>query len=208
VYRREPKTGARVEGHLKWGLAPHSADRWPDFRPIHAPAETIHEQKLFREAFRKRRLIAPINAFYQKDASGRRHAITRTDGKPFGVAGIWENWRNPRPASGNGPSRSSPYQRIPSSQQSMTACWRSLSRRISSAGSIRMTMTRAISLNRIRPSISPSRRSANENDGPDDRCFMRADHRERPSPRYARKSNALPRLPERARCAVRPQSGG
>jgi putative SOS response-associated peptidase YedK len=32
---------------------------------------------------------------FQKNSSGRRYAISRRDGGPFGVAGIWENWRNP-----------------------------------------------------------------------------------------------------------------
>jgi putative SOS response-associated peptidase YedK len=31
----------------------------------------------------------------QKDGAGKRYAISRRDGQPFGVAGIWENWRNP-----------------------------------------------------------------------------------------------------------------
>lgn len=95
VYRRHPETGALVEGHLNWGLIPHYADRWPDFRPIHARAETVHEHKMFLEAFRKRRCIAPMSAFYQKGSSGRRYAVSRVDGQAFGVAGIWENWKNP-----------------------------------------------------------------------------------------------------------------
>jgi putative SOS response-associated peptidase YedK len=36
-----------------------------------------------------------VNSFFQKDSSGKRYAISRRDGEPFGVAGIWENWRNP-----------------------------------------------------------------------------------------------------------------
>lgn len=95
VYRRDPVSGKPVEGHLTWGLVPQFADRWPDFRPIHARAETIAEQRMFREAFRKRRCIAPMNVFYEKDSSGKRHAVSRIDGAPFGVAGIWENWKNP-----------------------------------------------------------------------------------------------------------------
>jgi putative SOS response-associated peptidase YedK len=95
VYRRDPVTGGMVEGQLTWGLIPHDADRRPDFRPIHARAETIHEQRMFRDAFRKRRCIAPMNAFFQKDKTGKRYAVSRSDGQPFGVAGIWENWKNP-----------------------------------------------------------------------------------------------------------------
>jgi putative SOS response-associated peptidase YedK len=36
-----------------------------------------------------------MNSFCQKDPGGTRYAISRRDGRPFGVAGIWENWRDP-----------------------------------------------------------------------------------------------------------------
>jgi hypothetical protein len=36
-----------------------------------------------------------MNSFFQKDSTGKRYAISRRDGEPFGVAGIWENWCNP-----------------------------------------------------------------------------------------------------------------
>jgi putative SOS response-associated peptidase YedK len=95
VFRRHPETGQPVEGHLRWGLIPHDADRRPDFQPIHVRAETIAEKRMFSDAYRKRRCIVPMNAFYQKDSKGKRYAISRMDGGPFGVAGIWENWRDP-----------------------------------------------------------------------------------------------------------------
>jgi putative SOS response-associated peptidase YedK len=95
VFRQHPETGLPVESHLSWGLIPHYADRRPDFRPIHARAETISEKRIFSEAYRKRRCIVPMNSFYLKDARGKRHAISRVDRDVFGVAGIWENWRNP-----------------------------------------------------------------------------------------------------------------
>jgi putative SOS response-associated peptidase YedK len=36
-----------------------------------------------------------MNSFFEKDATGKRYAISRRDGQVFGVAGIWENWRDP-----------------------------------------------------------------------------------------------------------------
>jgi putative SOS response-associated peptidase YedK len=95
VFRQHPETGLPVESHLSWGLIPHYAERRPDFRPIHARAETISQKRIFSEAYRKRRCIVPMNSFYLKDARGKRHAISQVDGDVFGVAGIWENWRNP-----------------------------------------------------------------------------------------------------------------
>jgi len=53
------------------------------------------EKEWFRDAYRRRRCIVPMNSFFQKDTGGKRYAISRRDGQPFGVAGIWENWRDP-----------------------------------------------------------------------------------------------------------------
>jgi putative SOS response-associated peptidase YedK len=36
-----------------------------------------------------------MDSFFQKDTGGKRYVISRRDGQPFGVAGIWENWREP-----------------------------------------------------------------------------------------------------------------
>jgi hypothetical protein len=47
------------------------------------------------DAYRRRHCVVPIDSFFQKDTGGKRYAITRRDGQPFGVAGIWENWRDP-----------------------------------------------------------------------------------------------------------------
>jgi putative SOS response-associated peptidase YedK len=94
VFRRHPDTGLAVEGRLQWGRITHCADARPDLQPIHARAETISEKRMFQEAYRKRRCIVPMNSFFQKDSSGKRYAISRRDREVFGVAGIWENWRD------------------------------------------------------------------------------------------------------------------
>ena len=84
-----------MEGHLRWGLIPHFCERRPDFAPIHARAETVAENEWFRDAYCKRRCVVPMNSFFQKGGDGKRYTISRRNGQPFGVAGIWENWRNP-----------------------------------------------------------------------------------------------------------------
>jgi putative SOS response-associated peptidase YedK len=84
-----------VEGHLRRGLIPHFCGQRPDFAPIHARAETVAENEWFSDAYRKRRCVVPMDSFLQKDGAGKRYAISRRGGQPFGVAGIWENWRNP-----------------------------------------------------------------------------------------------------------------
>ena len=53
----------------------------------------------FREAYRKRRCIVPVDGFFEwKAVKGQRakqpYAIAMKDGSPFGIAGIWENWKD------------------------------------------------------------------------------------------------------------------
>src|SRR5258707_12742489 len=50
---------------------------------------------MFADSYRKRRCVVPMNSYYQKDASGRRHVISRRDGALFATAAIWDNWLNP-----------------------------------------------------------------------------------------------------------------
>jgi putative SOS response-associated peptidase YedK len=95
VFRRHPETGEAVEGQLRWGYIPHTAQSRPSIQPIHVRAETIAEKTMFADAYRKRRCVAPMNSFFLKDAHGRCFTISRCDGAMFGVAGIWDNWRNP-----------------------------------------------------------------------------------------------------------------
>jgi putative SOS response-associated peptidase YedK len=52
----------------------------------------------FREAYRKRRCILPVDGFYEWQATkdGKLpYAIAMKDRSPFGIAGLWENWNDP-----------------------------------------------------------------------------------------------------------------
>jgi putative SOS response-associated peptidase YedK len=52
----------------------------------------------FREAYWSRRCILPVDGFYEWMATkgGKQpYAIAMKDRSPFGIAGIWENWKNP-----------------------------------------------------------------------------------------------------------------
>lgn len=54
----------------------------------------------FRDAYRGRRCIVPVDGFFEgKAIKGQRakqpYAIAMRDGAPFGIAGIWENWKEP-----------------------------------------------------------------------------------------------------------------
>jgi putative SOS response-associated peptidase YedK len=99
VFRRDPVTGTPAEGYLRWGLIPHWMKARPEIQPYNARAESVAERKMFAEAYAKRRCIVPMEAFYEwervKGKKGRCYAFGFKDHSSFGVAGIWENWRDP-----------------------------------------------------------------------------------------------------------------
>lgn len=85
---------------LRWGLVPHWADDPAvGARMINARAETLADKPAFRSAFRHRRCLIPIDAFYEWTAEGRRkqpYAIRRRDRAPLALAGLWESWPGPK----------------------------------------------------------------------------------------------------------------
>jgi putative SOS response-associated peptidase YedK len=69
-------------------------------KPINAKCETVRDLPTFRDAYRKRRCIVPVDGFFEwKAIKGQKakqpYAIAMNDGAPFGIAGIWENWKDP-----------------------------------------------------------------------------------------------------------------
>jgi putative SOS response-associated peptidase YedK len=100
VIRQNPQTGARSLDLLQWGLIPYWCKDKPKPPPINAKAETVDRLPMFREAYRKRRCIVPIDGFFEwmavKGAKVKQpYAIAMKDRSPFGLAGLWENWKNP-----------------------------------------------------------------------------------------------------------------
>ena len=102
VIRENHKTGERSLDPIKWGLIPHRCDDPKGGRkPINAKAETIATLPMFGDAYARRRCIVPVDGFFEwraiKGARAKQpYAIAMKDGSPFGLAGVWENWRNPR----------------------------------------------------------------------------------------------------------------
>ena len=100
VIRRNRDTGERTLDLLKWGLIPYWMKQKPKPPPINAKAETVHKLPMFRDAYAKRRCILPIDAFFEwKPILGQKvkepFAIGMRDRSPFGLAGLWENWKDP-----------------------------------------------------------------------------------------------------------------
>jgi len=99
VIRQNHQTGERSLDLLKWGLVPSwNGDPKGGPKPINATAETIRWKPMFRDAYRKRRCIVPVDGFFEWQATegGKQpYAIGMKNGAPFGLAGLWENWRDP-----------------------------------------------------------------------------------------------------------------
>jgi putative SOS response-associated peptidase YedK len=100
VIRRNRDTGQVSLDALRWGLIPYwCKDPSGGRKPINAKAETLRTLPSFREAYRKRRCIVPVDGFFEwKAIKGQKakqpFAIAMKDGSPFGIAGLWENWKD------------------------------------------------------------------------------------------------------------------
>jgi putative SOS response-associated peptidase YedK len=101
VIRQNHKTGERSLDLIKWGLIPNwCQDPNGGRKPIDAKAETVSSLPTFREAYAFRRCIVPVDGFFEwraiKGARAKQpYAIAMKDSSQFGLAGLWENWRNP-----------------------------------------------------------------------------------------------------------------
>jgi putative SOS response-associated peptidase YedK len=102
VIRENHKTGERSLDLIKWGLIPHwCEDPKGGRKPINAKAESVSRLPMFGDAYAQRRCIVPVDGFFEwraiKGARAKQpYAIAMKDGSPFGLAGLWENWRDPK----------------------------------------------------------------------------------------------------------------
>jgi putative SOS response-associated peptidase YedK len=100
VIRRNHRTGEVSLGPLRWGLIPQwCKDPSGGRKPINAKCETVRNLPTFRDAYRARRCIVPVDGFFEwKAIKGQKtkqpYAIAMKDGAPFGIGGIWENWKD------------------------------------------------------------------------------------------------------------------
>jgi putative SOS response-associated peptidase YedK len=91
--------GPRQVAMLYWGLVPSWAkDKAIGARMINARAETLGEKPSFRSAYRRRRCLVLADGYYEWQRSGavkQPYFISLGSGEPFGMAGLWEHWRDP-----------------------------------------------------------------------------------------------------------------
>jgi putative SOS response-associated peptidase YedK len=92
--------------NLRWGLIPSWAKKGKfGSGLINARAETVHEKPSFRRAFTSRRLLLPIDAFYEwfplegqegaKKPVKQPYLLRPADGGVLALAGLYESWRDP-----------------------------------------------------------------------------------------------------------------
>jgi putative SOS response-associated peptidase YedK len=96
VVQREDR---RAITAYRWGLIPHWAEAAKvGSRMFNARAETLTRSPAFRDAFRRKRCLVPVDGFYEWHREGTRRqpfAIARADGRPLALAGLWSGWRDP-----------------------------------------------------------------------------------------------------------------
>jgi putative SOS response-associated peptidase YedK len=99
IVRVNEDTGERELACMRWGLVPYwSKDDKIAYSTINAKAETLATSPTFREAFKRRRCLIPLDGFYEWQALNARskqaYAVSLKSSKLFAVAGLWDRWRD------------------------------------------------------------------------------------------------------------------
>src|SRR5216684_8339871 len=100
IVRYDPKAEARTLDLMRWGLVPYWAkDLKIGLSTINAMAETVDTKPVFREAFKRRRCIVPVDNFYEwkklNDGKTKQpYAIGLEGGGLMALAGLWETWKS------------------------------------------------------------------------------------------------------------------
>jgi putative SOS response-associated peptidase YedK len=93
------RAGRRAVTRYRWGLVPHwASDVRIASRTFNARAETVASMPAFRDAFRRRRCLVPVDSFYEWRREGtvrQPYVVRRSDGAPLVLAGLWAGWRDP-----------------------------------------------------------------------------------------------------------------
>ena len=90
--------GLRQTRMMRWGLIPFWArDTKVGSRMINARAETVADNRAFKNAFQRRRCLILADSFYEWKGTGKgkqpMRILLRSE-EPFAFAGIWETWRD------------------------------------------------------------------------------------------------------------------
>jgi len=96
VVQREDR---RAITSYRWGLIPHWAETAKvGGRMFNARAETLTDSPAFRDAFRRKRCLVPVESFYEWKREGtirQPYRVVREDRRPLVLAGLWAGWKDP-----------------------------------------------------------------------------------------------------------------
>lgn len=106
--------GERRVTAFHWGLIPSWAkDRKIASKMINARSETLANKPTFKELARKKRVIIPMDGFYEWMPGSSDGQLTgkgtpikqpmyihRNDNRPLAVAGLWTSWKDPEAPAG------------------------------------------------------------------------------------------------------------
>ena len=89
-------TNQKVYTYAHFGLIPSWAKERASMQ-INARSETVFEKSSFKEAYKQRRCLIPLNGYFEwkKDAVSKKskpHFIVSSSGDYFVFAGIYESW--------------------------------------------------------------------------------------------------------------------
>ena len=79
---------------MRWGF------KLPDRHLFNARSEGIDRAPFWKDSFQERRCIVPADAFFEWSDTGQKkkskYEIVIPGREPFGMAGVWKPWKNPR----------------------------------------------------------------------------------------------------------------
>jgi putative SOS response-associated peptidase YedK len=95
----EQPDGTRFLRAYRWGLVPMWAKDPAALKTtFNARAESVATKSTFSSAFRRSRILVPVDAFYEWSTVGKvktPNVFSRTDGDPIVFAGLRERWKGP-----------------------------------------------------------------------------------------------------------------
>jgi putative SOS response-associated peptidase YedK len=99
VQREADGVAQRAVVRYRWGLIPPwSDDPRIASKTFNARAETVTTSPMFRDAFRKRRCLVPVDGFFEWRREGTKRHPTRIidpSGAPLALAGLWTGRQDP-----------------------------------------------------------------------------------------------------------------
>ena len=108
IVRLERDNDEREMVLARWGLVPFFAKSLADFKgfsTFNARAEGISTAATWRGPLKSRRCLVPVDGFYEwkalddsKKPKKQPYAITLKGEEPMAFAGLWDAWKEPKPA--------------------------------------------------------------------------------------------------------------